>query len=381
MRLKLFFFIPLLVVISVTTLSAQSVTHEVQNGETLFSIAQEYDVTVDQLKAWNNISSNTISIGQTLTIKPTGVTKDGQDGTYVVKANDTLFSIAHGFGLTVQQLKDWNNLVNSNISVGQILTVKSRGKTQTKHQVKNTEEDKPKKTVKKQNDQPSSISVVTHTSDGYYTVKSGDTLFRIAQLFGMEVEKLKSLNNLNSNAIHVGQELKIEVNASQLKKGAEGAIVRYKLEQGMGMKEFLRIFEMTKKEFQKLNPDMKATYINKGQIVRIKIPKSKAEPISQTSGAKLTVLGRATTKTYSSTEKGTVTTNGELYNPKALTAAHANMAIGSVIFVKNPANGRGIIVRINDRITQKGIKLSKSARQALGIKEDGTEVILYRING
>jgi rare lipoprotein A len=70
---------------------------------------------------------------------------------------------------------------------------------------------------------------------------------------------------------------------------------------------------------------------------------------------------------YSDADRGKATTNGELYNPDNLTAAHSNISIGSIIFVENPSNGKGIYVRINDRITNAGLKLSHSAFRILDL--------------
>ncbi len=74
------------------------------------------------------------------------------------------------------------------------------------------------------------------------------------------------------------------------------------------------------------------------------------------------------------------TTSGELYNPEALTAAHANIAMGSVIFVRNNQNQRGVFVRINDRTTGNGLKLSQEAWQMLGLEGSNSRITLYRNN-
>lgn len=360
---KIIFFL-LFTFAAATVSTAQSITHTIQDEETLFSIAQKYGVSVQQLQKWNNISGSAISIGQTLVIK-----QSEKEGTYTVKDGDTLFSIAQKFGVTVGRLKKWNNLEGAAISVGQALIIQPVKEYQPEKAIEPVEE-------------PVSIPAVSGAADGYYTVKSGDTLFRIAQLFGMEVEKLKALNGLTSNNIRVGQELKVKAgSAKRMAMPAKpGAVIRYELKQGMGLKELLRVFDMSMKEFRQLNPEMKATYINKGQVVQVVVPKAEDDALPSVAGAKLTMLGQAEAEKYEPSKKGTVTTNGELYSPGALTAAHGTMAIGSVIFVKNPVNGRGVIVRINDRVTHKGLKLSKTAWQALGLSGESTKVILYRIN-
>ncbi len=361
---KIPFVVLFLALAAVPALKAQSIQHKVQGEETLFSIAQQYDVTVQQLKQWNNLSGNTLSIGQTLVIK-----KSQQQGAYIVKSDDTLFSIAQKFGVTVDQLKKWNSLRGTNIGVGQSIVVQPVNEDQPETQQIEPVVSSPP------------IPVVANPSGGYYTVKSGDTLFRIAQMHGMEVERLKALNNLASNNISVGQELKVEGGSAEIETvtAASGAVIHYELKRGMNLNDLLEMFEMSVEKFAELNAEMPATYLNKGQTVRVVVPETESNEAAYRETEGMAVLDRAKTLEYSLAQKGTVTTNGELYNPDALTAAHASMAIGSVIFIRNPANNRGVIVRINDRITEEGLKLSKEALRALDIA-NSAEVIIYRIN-
>lgn len=143
----------------------------VKAGDTLYSIALRNNVTVEQLKEWNNLTSNIINIGQKLY-----VTKPTTDTTYnihVVKAGDTLYSIARIYNTTVDELKKINNLTGNNIYVGQNLKV------------------------------PTSEKKI-------YTVQAGDTLYSIARRYNTTVDKLKQLNGLTSNLLSIGQQLIIE---------------------------------------------------------------------------------------------------------------------------------------------------------------------------
>ncbi len=103
--------------------------HKVAAGETLFSIAQTYGVTVDDVKQWNNLSGNSLSIGQEIVVKknsspvPVSPTVMANKGSHIVAARETMFSISKQYGITVQQLKDWNKLEGNEISIGQELIV------------------------------------------------------------------------------------------------------------------------------------------------------------------------------------------------------------------------------------------------------------------
>ncbi len=111
--------------------ATNSGVHKVAARETLFSIARLYNVSVDELKAWNNLKDNSLSQGQELVVrKPaTSATREVTVPTevkqvktaHVVAAGETLFSISKKYNIPVQQLRDWNNLNGSDLKVGQSL--------------------------------------------------------------------------------------------------------------------------------------------------------------------------------------------------------------------------------------------------------------------
>lgn len=103
--------------------------HKVVTGETLFSISRQYSVTVDDIKAWNNLKDNSISLGQDLIVAKKTVPSEiktipqSTAKTHTVAARETLFSISRQYGMTVQQLKEWNNLQSDELKLGQVLAV------------------------------------------------------------------------------------------------------------------------------------------------------------------------------------------------------------------------------------------------------------------
>lgn len=113
--------------------------HVVAAKETMFSISQSYDVSVDEIKQWNNLADNSLSIGQELVIKKSGAktvsttsttattssasSTTPAKGLHIVAPKETMFSIAKQYGVTVQQIKEWNKLEGNEISIGQELRV------------------------------------------------------------------------------------------------------------------------------------------------------------------------------------------------------------------------------------------------------------------
>ncbi len=204
--------------------------YTVKSGDSLWSISKKFGITVDELKQANNLTSNLLSIGQNLLIP----TKESEDTTneYIVQKGDTLYGIANKFNTTVDNLKSINNLTTDSLSIGQVLklpssstistdtyTVKSGDSLYAIAKKYNTTVD----TLKSLNNLTSntlSIGQVlklpgsSATSTDTYTVKSGDTLYAIANKYNTTVDALKSLNNLTSNTLSIGQTLKIPSNSS-----------------------------------------------------------------------------------------------------------------------------------------------------------------------
>ncbi|WP_077616990.1 LysM peptidoglycan-binding domain-containing protein [Bacillus sinesaloumensis] len=165
---------------AVTPIQPNGQTYQVVTGDTLYSIAQQNGTTVDAIKAANNLTSNLLSIGQTLKI-PTGQASPTQSnvGTHQVVSGDTLYNIAKRNGTTVDAVKKANNLSSDVLSIGQTLTI------------------------------PTGLATPTQTNGTSHKVTSGDTLYSIAQRNGTTVDAIKAANNLSSDVLSIGQILTI----------------------------------------------------------------------------------------------------------------------------------------------------------------------------
>lgn len=161
-----------LVIPSISVSPEVSDTYIVQKGDSLWSIANKFNMTVSELKKLNNLTNNLLSIGQVLKIKDSS---NNGEKTYTVQKGDSLWVIANKYGITTEELKNYNNLTSNLLSIGQVLKI-PQGKTST---------------------------------ENIYTVKKGDSLWTIANRYNTTVEKIKVLNNLTSNLLSIGQQLKI----------------------------------------------------------------------------------------------------------------------------------------------------------------------------
>ncbi len=181
---------------SVAQDTSNVVVHVVQRGETLYRIAQQYNLTVDAIASFNNIADPTnIQVGQRLLIPTNGTAQSNVPSTHVVQAGETLKSIATLYGLTLEDLANRNNITDINrIFVGQVLNIQPAAPatpspipTITPIPAQDTSEDVP--------------SLI-------YTVQGGDTLFRIATRYGLTVNELVRANNVaDPTVIYSGQQL------------------------------------------------------------------------------------------------------------------------------------------------------------------------------
>ena len=101
-----------------------STTYSVKAGDTLYSIAKKYNTSVDKIKQLNNLLNDSLSIGQNLKLPITEYTEiPSKTITYTVKAGDTLYSIAREYNTTVNNIKNQNNLTTNLLTVGQKLLI------------------------------------------------------------------------------------------------------------------------------------------------------------------------------------------------------------------------------------------------------------------
>lgn len=150
--------------------------YTVKSGDSLWSISRKFGVTVNELKEANNLSSNLLSVGQNLIIP--GKKADISSNEYVVKKGDTLYGIANKYNVSVDNLKSYNNLSTDSLSIGQIIKIPDN-----------------------------------KVNSNEYVVKSGDSLYSISKKYGVSVDELMSVNNLKSTMLSIGQVLKIPNNS------------------------------------------------------------------------------------------------------------------------------------------------------------------------
>lgn len=208
----------------------------VKRGDTLYSIARDNNISVAELKNINNITNNTIYVGQELYLKNKIVEEEPSenDDIYVVKKGDTLYSISKKLNISINTLKALNKLNTNEIYVGQQLILCND---------KNTEE------------------------YDVYTVKKGDSLWSISKKYDISVKELIELNNLNNLTLQINQKLKVP--KTIIIEPEENDTEIYIVEKNDTLWSISRKFNISVNELKELN-NLTNNLLSIGQELKIK---------------------------------------------------------------------------------------------------------------
>lgn len=207
-------------------------TYVVQKGDTLYSIANKLGTTVSELKKENNLTTNTLQIGEILRI-PTKEIYEEEENIYIVKKGDSLYSIANKYNTTVDELKRINNLTSNILSIGQVLKLPS---------------DKANNVEKEEN----TIS---------YTVQKGDSLYSIARKYDTTIDRIKDLNNLTTNLLSIGQVLLIPTDTN--------LETTYTVQKGDSLYSIAKKYNTTVDRLKQLN-NLTSNLLSIGQILIVR---------------------------------------------------------------------------------------------------------------
>ena len=197
--------------------------------------------------------------------------------TYTVKAGDTLYGISNQFGVSVTELAQLNNVNAANLQIGQVLTIPSSSGTN-----------------------PNNMFM--------YTVKSGDTLYSIAQKYGTTVKAIQDLNYLKSNSLTVGQVLRIPETYTPEEEMILPSYINYTVKSGDTLYSIAKNNNISVDTLVKDNA-LVDNNLRLGQNLKIRIPSQSTEVIEECYGPDYTPpISTTPTITY------TVKKGDNLYN-------------------------------------------------------------------
>ncbi len=277
--------------------------YTVKAGDSVWLIANNHGISMTQLVEWNGIKNNLIHPGQKLIVKKgSGSTSGGgssagnvtekpstskpstgsgsSTGTattnsyYTVKAGDSVWLIANNHGISMTQLVEWNGIKNNLIHPGQKLIVKkgSDSTSGSSSSAGNTT-NKPATGTSNTGSSGTNSSAAT-TGNSYYTVRSGDSVWFIANKYGISMDQLIQWNGIKDNFIYPGQQVIVKKGSSASANtgntgGSTSAAQTYKVVSGDSLWSISEKHGMTVNQLKELN-NLKSDTIYVGQTLKVK---------------------------------------------------------------------------------------------------------------
>lgn len=205
--------------------------HKVRKGESLYLLAHKYHVTENELKQWNHLSANTIQPGEKIVVKASSSTGNTSSSVkeksvkkiiHRVRRGESIYSIAHAYHVTEQQIKEWNHLSSNEIKPGQKLTIRktviSSIPTESPQQAKSNVEPEVAPATTPNNSAVNEESAVrTETIKKMHRVRSGESLYSIAHQYHTTVPALKKLNHLKRSTLQPGESIVVGISTKKVK--------------------------------------------------------------------------------------------------------------------------------------------------------------------
>lgn len=307
------------------------VVHQVDDKETLYSLARRYGTTVDAIIQFNPLAKDGLSIGQVLKIpyskKPVVAATPG--GVHKVAEKETLYSISRMYNVSIDDIKEWNHLTSNSLSLGQELV------------------------IKKTSIQPSITTITpanieTTTQKGVHQVEQKETLFSISRQYNISVDDLRRWNNIEGDELKTGQLL------------------------------FVAPPKNNNVAEQQTSTSVPASAPVVKESTTSNSPSTTASSSTQTPKNTSTASSRTITISENTTSGDEVIQAGlaELIegtegNRKYL-ALHRTAPVGTILKVRNEMNNREVFVRVMGKLPDTAltdkliIKVSKSAYDRLG---------------
>ncbi|HRR07418.1 MAG TPA: LysM peptidoglycan-binding domain-containing protein, partial [Rhodothermales bacterium] len=280
-------------------------------------------------------------------------------GSYVVKAGDTVFSIAQRYKLTPAMLRRLNGLRNDKITVGQVLKVVPPVVSASPSTSKATSKPTapvPSATVAR------SATVPTQAKVGKtHSISRGETFYSIATSYNVAVADLLAANpgTWVGKSLKPGEVIQLPTTSGKYER-------KHVVQAGEGITEIANKYNVSANSIRVVNNT--GNILKKGQVLRIP---NKEQGISFASALKGSIQkGKAAIDTRTN---GTVTNSGEKLDRDELTISHKNLPMNSVVLISNKSKNMHTFARVIDRAVS-GTNLalvSPKVAQEIGISGSG----------
>ncbi len=330
--------------IGVEVINGQTfVLHKVEAKETLYSLSRRYNASIEEIVKHNPEAEAGLKVESVLKIPySSSVTKQTAKNTHTVAPGQTLYAISQMHGIPVADIKKWNNLNSNDLNVGQTLVLAASTNNDRLQSAQPAKSNANNNAVSDDPKNPSSKVV--------HKVEPSQTLFSISKMYNVAVEDIIKWNNLEGNALDVGQQLTIRVKreANKFDEAEQIPVITEEVAQ-----------EKVVRLDNKVEPETSTPPL------AVESPAEKAETKKTNSSGfkKIVELGLAEVIEHAS-------------DTKKYVALHRTAPIGTIMQVTNEMNNQNVFVRVIGKLPDTGandkvlIKLSRPAFERLGAVND-----------
>lgn len=332
-------------------------TYTVKSGDTLYSIAQRFGVSVDTLQRLNDLPGTTIEVGQTLVVRPPGAPPPSDTSAADTSVADTTASEDRGPDPAARDTVVADTATTPSSRSGaparepSVPSIEAFG---TVVPSANTLTGEP----------------INRLAYGAYVIRPGDTFYSVAARFGTTGDSLFALNGQHTDPLPPGRVLRLPPRLalpSHTVQPSDSTLYVVAAAYGVSVRALQRANGLDE------------TTVAPG--TRLRIPgRSGPEPAPR--DARPPADARGPVARYPATFEGRLTASGTRYEPDRLVVSHPNLPFGSVVLLMNPASGRSTFARVIDRgpvDDELLVDVSAAVAERLGLSQNSNQSVALRV--
>lgn len=315
-------------------------TYVVKSGDTLYSIARRFGVSVDMLQRLNDLSGTNIQVGQTLVVRPPGAPSPAD-----TSATDTAVTDTAAADTTVAPSQPASPSQAAQPSIDAFGTVVPSAQTLTG-------------------------DAINRLEHGAYVVRPGDTFYSVAARFGTTGDSLFTLNGQRTDPLPPGRVLRLPPRfalPAHTVQPSDSTLYVVAAEYGVSVRAL-----------QRAN-DLDDTRVEPGTELRIP---GRSAPELAPRGALPPADAQGPVALYPTPFEGRLTASGTRYDPEQLVVSHPDLPFGSVVLLTNPASDRSTFARVIDRGPVEEdvlVDVSAAVAERLGVARGSNQPVALRV--